>query len=398
MRKILWLSCLSYLVIGIAHIIGGSILEQLVTHYNVTYASGGQWIMNQFLGFLVGVLLGPTLSSRLGKRFTIVVAMGALTVAEALYSMLLPWDWMLIVAPLAGFGFGMIESVVGALVIELYKDSKATAMSKIETFFGIGALIIPLAAAFLIRNHIWEWSFPILTAISGITLLLWLSLSFGKNIDDQLAQPTKAQRKEASVTLKYTSKAIPFLIIAMAFFFLYVGMEMSFSNYLPSILIERTPLSESSAAGMLSLFWGFMVIGRMFCGILADRYGYIRYLVISMCGAVIAFIGIAIFEGTTAILIMTAISGLSFSGVFGIGLVYVNSCISGMTERTTSLLVACGGIGGALFPKLTGFVMDNYFVSATLSLIACIVAVMLVCMVAMMLVGRNRDLQQVTNS
>ena len=64
MRKILWLACLSYLVIGIAHIIGGSILEQLVTHYNVTYASGGQWIMNQFLGFLVGVLLGPTLSSR----------------------------------------------------------------------------------------------------------------------------------------------------------------------------------------------------------------------------------------------------------------------------------------------------------------------------------------------
>ena len=398
MRKILWLSCLSYLVIGIAHIIGGSILEQLVTHYNVSYASGGQWIMNQFLGFLVGVLLGPTLSARLGKRITIVVAMGALTVAEALYSMLLPWEWMLIVAPAAGFGFGMIESIVGALIIEMYKDAKASAMSKLETFFGIGALIIPLAAAFLIRNHIWEWSFPMLTAISGITLLLWLCLSFGKDIDDQLSRPTKAQRQEAGVRLKYTSRALPFLIISMAFFFLYVGTEMSFSNYLPSILIERTTLSESSAAGMLSLFWGFMVIGRMFCGILADRYGYIRYLAISMVGAVIAFIGIALFEGTTAILIMIALSGLSFSGVFGIGLVYVNSCISGMTERTTSLLVACGGIGGALFPRLTGWVMDKYMVSATLALIACIVAIMLICMVAMMLVGRNHDLQKVKSS
>lgn len=396
MRKILWLACLSYLVIGIAHIIGGSVLEQLINHYGVTYASGGQWIMNQFLGFLVGVLLGPTLSARLGKRATVVVAMGALTVAEAGYSLLLPWGWMLAIAPLAGFGFGMIESVVGSLIIDLYKDAKATAMSKLETFFGLGALCIPLAAAFLIRNHIWEWSFPILTAICGITLLLWLSLSFGKQVDEQISQPTKQQRQDKTLKVKYSSKALPFLIIAMVFFFLYVGMEMSFSNYLPSILIERTAISEASAAGMLSLFWGFMVIGRLFCGILADRYGYISYLIYSMIGAVIAFIGMAMLESTTAMLIMTALSGLSFSGVFGIVLVYVNTCISGMTERTTSLLVACGGIGGAVFPRITGWFMDTYNVFVTLTFIACLVTFMLICMAIMILVGRNRDLQQVS--
>src|SRR5690606_22977796 len=115
-KKILWLACLSYLVIGIAHIIGGSILEQIVTHYEISYAQGGQWIMNQFFGFLVGVLLGPHLSTRLGKRITIVIALGALTVAEAVYSLLPPWEFMLIVAPLAGFGFGMIESVIGAMI------------------------------------------------------------------------------------------------------------------------------------------------------------------------------------------------------------------------------------------------------------------------------------------
>src|SRR5690606_11801613 len=133
------------------------------THYEISYSAGGQWIMNQFLGFLVGVLLGPTLSAKIGQRLTIVIAMGALTFSEALYSLLLPWGWMLTVAPMAGFGFGMIESIVGALIIDLFKERKASAMSKLETFFGIGALFIPLAAAYLIKQNIWQWSFPILT-------------------------------------------------------------------------------------------------------------------------------------------------------------------------------------------------------------------------------------------
>lgn len=394
MRKILWLGCLSYLVIGIAHIIGGSILEQLVTHYEISYASGGQWIMNQFLGFLVGVLLGPSLSTRLGKRITIVIAFSSLTLAEAIYSMLPGWEWMLIIAPFAGFGFGMIESVIGALIIDLFKDQTATAMSKIETFFGLGALFIPLTAAVLIRYHIWEWSFPILTAISGLTLLLWLCLSFGKDLDAKISQPSKQERTTVLHKPKYQQRALPFLILAMIFFFLYVGVEMSVSNYLPSIMIERSGLSESSAASMLSLFWAFMVVGRVFCGVLADRYGYMKYLIVSMVVAVLAFVGMVFITQAWAQFAMIAISGLGFAGVFGIGLVYVNACLQGMTDRTTSLLVACGGVGGALFPKLTGWSMDHYNAAATINMVATLVAIMLTFMVVMMVVGGNRNLQE----
>jgi len=395
LKKILWLGCLSYLVIGIAHIIGGSILEQIVTHYEITYAQGGQWIMNQFFGYLVGVLLGPLLSARLGKRITVVIAFGSLTFAEAVYSMLPAWELMLVVAPLAGFGFGMIESVIGSLIIDLYKNQTASAMSRLETFFGLGALFIPLTAALLIRFHIWEWSFPILTAISGLTLLLWLSLSFGKEVDTVISQPSKQEGETGKpASAKYKARAIPFLVLGMIFFFLYVGVEMSVSHYLPSIMIERSGLSESSAASMLSLFWAFMVVGRLACGFLADRHGYIKYLIVSMVVAVLAFIGMVLLDHQYAQFAMIALSGLGFSGVFGIALVYVNACIKGMTDRTTSLLVACGGIGGALLPKLTGWLMDHYDAVLTVNYVAILVAVMLLFMVLMIFVGRNRNLQE----
>ena len=224
MRKLLWLGCLSYLVIGIAHVVGGAVLAQMIEYYRISYRDGGQWIMNQFLGFLVGVLFAPLLTAKLGKRMTVMLVMGALAVSEMLYSLLLPWGWMLTFAPFAGFGFGLTKAVVGAMIIDIAKNNKASAMSKLETFFGIGALLIPIAAAYLIRHNIWQVSFPILAAISGITFVLWLTMSFGQ-LDDQLGYQGKEGRPKDDDQsrirrmpggfLGYPPKALPFLLLAI---------------------------------------------------------------------------------------------------------------------------------------------------------------------------------------
>lgn len=402
MKKLLWLGCLSYLIIGVAHVVGGTILEQLIEYYSLTYKDGGQWIMNQFLGFLVGVLLAPSITTRIGKRGAVLLAIGILTLSEAAYSLLLPWGWMLAIAPLAGFGFGMTEAVVGAMIIDLAKNGKASAMSRLETFFGVGALLIPIAAAYLIQQNVWQVSFPILAAMSGITFVLWLTMSFGE-LDDQLgyipraaAEPGKANvaavvpsASESSAFFGYPRKALPFLLLSALFFMIYVGMEMSFSNYLPSILIVRSGVEESSAAAALSLFWGTMVLGRLFAGVLADRMGYSRYLLIATAGASVVFVFMAVMGQLSWMLVFVALSGLFFSGIFGIALVYANELIPGMTERTTSLLVACGGLGGAIFPRVTGWFMDQYNVQSTLWYISLLVVLMLLLLAAMLVLGRR---------
>lgn len=401
----MWLGCLSYLVIGVAHVVGGSILEQLMAYYGLTYKDGGQWIMNQFLGFLAGVLFAPSITARIGKRGAVLLAVGLLTLSEAAYSLLLPWGWMLAIAPLAGIGFGMTEAVVGAMIIDLAKDGKASAMSRLETFFGVGALLIPAAAAYLIQHHVWQISFPILAALSGITFVMWLTLSFGE-VDDQIAympnedkgRSGEAEREKLSVKgapgksafFGYPRKALPFLTLASLFFMIYVGMEMSFSNYLPSILIERSGVGEANAAAALSLFWGTMVFGRIFAGVLAERMGYSRYLLIATVGATIVFVMMALLGALSWMLVLVGLSGLFFSGIFGIALVYANVLIPGMTERTTSLLVACGGLGGAVFPRVTGWFMDTYNAESTLWYIGFLVLFMLLLLAAMLLLGRMR--------
>ncbi|GGG86978.1 MFS transporter [Paenibacillus radicis (ex Gao et al. 2016)] len=409
MRKLLWLGCLSYLVIGLAHVIGGAVLEQMMAKYGLSYRDSGQWIMNQFLGFLVGVLLAPTITSKVGKRGGVLIAIGLLTISEAAYSLLPPWGLMLAIAPFAGFGFGMTEAVVGAMVIDMAtQNGKASAMSRVETFFGIGAFLMPTMAGLLIRHDIWQLSFPVLAAMSGIMFILWLTMQFGGEIDDRISyhgrlgdqspspQGTAGMKQglsEAGVRkgglLGYHPQTLPFLLLGSLFFMVYVGMEMSFSNYLPSILIEQSNVAAANAPAALSLFWGTMIAGRLFAGRLADWAGYSRYLLFATAGAAVVFVGMALTGQLTTMIVLIGLSGLFFSGVFGIALVYANEQIQGMTERTTSLLVASGGLGGALFPRLTGWMMDRFGAGNTLWMLSASIILLFALLLVMLVLGRR---------
>jgi len=389
MNRLIWLGCLSYMVIGMAHVVAGAVLVPLIGAYGVEYGDGGQFIMNQFVGFLVGVLGAPLVTRRLGRRSALILALGCLTVAEAAYSLLLPWGWMLASAPLAGFGFGMTEAVLGAIIIEFVTDGKASAMAKLETFFGIGALVMPILAGLLIRADVWQMAFPIVTALSGITMLLWLTMSFGK-VDELIAyRAAAAADRPALKQARYAPAAWPLLLAGTLYFALYVGMEMSYSNYLPAILLERTDMSEAAASASLSVFWGLMVVGRMFAGRIADRSGYFRYLLISTAAGTGMLVMLALTGSAGASLLWIGLAGLLWSGVFAVALLYVNQYIPGMTERTTSLLIASGGVGGALLPRTTGWIMDHYGAVGTLWMIAAAASLLIALLGVMALTVRS---------
>ncbi|HUC94165.1 MAG TPA: MFS transporter [Paenibacillus sp.] len=383
MRKLIWLGCLSYLVIGMAHVVAGAVLIQVLDYYGLQYGDGGQWIMNQFLGFLFGVLAAPYMTRRVGRRNALLAALGALTAAEAAYSLLPPWEWMLTVAPVAGFGFGLTEAVLGAVIIEFVARRKAEAMTRLEVFFGLGALVMPGIAALLIDADVWQFAFPIVTGLAGITTLLWLTVSFGQT-DDLLAySPSSSAGAGVKRMARYSVATMPLLLIGTLYFAIYVGMEMSFSNYLPAIMKERTGMSEAAAASSLSIFWGMMVVGRLFSGRLAEWGGYFRYLLLSTAAgaAVMAFIALTGSGGFG--LVWIGLDGLLWSGVFAIGLLYVNERIAGMTEKTTSLLIAAGGLGGALMPRLTGSLMEQYDAGFTLWMLVVASSMLIVLLGAM---------------
>lgn len=56
------------------------------------------------------------------------------------------------------------------------------------------------------------------------------------------------------------------------FLFLYVGTEMSLVNFMPAIFIAKLGMTESAAALTVTFFWLAMSTGRLFAGVIAEKY------------------------------------------------------------------------------------------------------------------------------
>lgn len=416
MKRLILLGCFTYLMLGFGQLAIGAVMEPMVHSYDIRYGDGGRLVMNQFLGGMVGILFAPSLMRRLGKKAVLIGAIGIVAVAEFLYASLPPWHIMLLLAPFAGMGLGIAEAVVGSFVIDAAGAQANTAMSRLELFFGVGALLIPFAGAALIEAGEWRLSFGIVSGLSAVAVLLWFfwwpsamarsasslaspgeSAGNGDAVfhADSLDDDTAVVERQAERRAPSRGRAALILAACALFFAVYVGLEMSFIHYLPSILVKSNGVTEASATLTLSLFWGAMVIGRLCAGQLADRFGGSAYLLGTCGAAAILLILMTFFTGDASVFALTFALGLMMSGMFAISLVFANRAVPGATERTTSLLMACGGIGGALLPECAGWFLDHQGIGATRWLFAATSLTLLLVMLSAVLVssrsGRSRN-------
>ncbi|CAM4514118.1 MFS transporter [Paenibacillus macerans] len=357
MKRLIWLGCWSYLLIGLAHVVVGSLMPNLLEQYGKDYSAGGSLIFAQFAGFLVGVLVSPLLLAKFGKIYGLLIATGMLCTAEVCYSLLPPWEWMYAIGAVAGFGFGMIEAVIGTIILVAVTEGTAVAMSRLEVFFGLGALLMPVAAGFFIRAEAWRFSFLVVAGLAFIMLFAWGRGNFGE-FRGALYAKGKRQDKKGGWLKQYQGARGLLLAVFIVFFFFYVGTEMSFVNFLPSLLIEKLGLDKPTAAFSVTLFWIAMTCGRLVAGIIAEKISYSRYVLWS---CIVSFALIALFSltgGKVVTYILILLFGLFMSGLFSIALVFANKLLVGAEESTPSLLIASGGVGGAVLPLIMGKTMD----------------------------------------
>jgi FHS family glucose/mannose:H+ symporter-like MFS transporter len=185
---------------------------------------------------------------------------------------------------------------------------------------------------------------------------------------------------------RYSRRQLGLVYWCAAFFALYVGLEMSLVNFLPPIAMEKMNLDPATAAIGVTCFWAAMTAGRAYCGVLADHWGRRRYL-LAHCGAGLLFMaGLSLAGSLPAYYFAASALGLALSGLFGIALVFANEQAPGNEQKTTSLLVASGGIGGAFVPLFTGWWMDRFHAVAAppmLTVLAALVLVILLVLVAL---------------
>jgi FHS family glucose/mannose:H+ symporter-like MFS transporter len=396
------MGCLCYVLTGFTLVIVGSVLPELLAHYSKGYGDGGKLVLIQFIGLLGGVLSMPFMIRLVGRRWTVVTGLVCLSV-ETCFIVSPPWGITMPLLFVAGYGAGLVEASIGSLVLLAAKERPAAAMSKLEITFGAGALAMPFLVSWLIARDAWLFAFPVLGLCSLLLALVWAFLSFG-TLDRTLvrgaqtaevhAESRMAGKEVESPANRHKAGNLYVFVLCAMFFCLYGGSEVSIIHFLPSVFMEDRFASASAASLVVSVYWIGMVVGRTATGLLADRFGYYRFLLVSAVGAVIVLGVLAAGGGLRSGFALAFLVGLFMSGMFEIALIFANMQMPGQTDRTTSLLMAVNGSGGALLPYLSGWTMETFPAQATVWLLTGCMGLMLLFLVLIRQAGLFAGIRQ----
>jgi fucose permease len=348
----------AFVLVGISAGVAGVLLPAQILDYGVDKATVGLTFFTFSAGFmLAGATAGP-LVHRVGTRSALVIGGGLFALAGIYTGVRPPFVvFVLIVQVVLGFGIGVLESVLNAYLSE--QAEATTLLNRLHAFFGVGALVGPVVAAWMLTSVAWT---TVLLALGLACLPLvagfvWLYPS----------KPVQVQERRAG--LLATALRDPGIVLAAVFLAVYVGLEISVGNWGFSFMVGHFGQRGVVAGYTISGYWLGLTVGRFVISPFARKRQLPAATMTKAC-----LVGIAASAALTwaAPVATVAAAGFALLGFF-LGPIFPTT-MSIVPRLTSSRLVptAIGiingfsVIGGAVFSWLAGAIAQGVGVATLL--------------------------------
>jgi fucose permease len=328
----------SFAITGFALTMIGPSLSTLRDRTGSSIAEIGSLFLALQLGFIVGsVIAGRVLDRFDGHR---VYATGFLCVAAALLALPVANSLIALWGVMVAIGTASSISDVSANTLLMWHlgEHVGRAMNLLHFSFGVGALIAPLVVALGVDTA------ARLGGVIAVVMALW-ALS--------VPSPTAPQvrRDEQSTATRRV------LVIAAAFFFVYVGVEIGFAGWIHTYAGE-VGFSPRAATMITTGFWISFTSGRLFSAWVSGRIRPKVVMTVSGTATVVAAVVLTIAQGSPAGMWVGAIMiGLATAPQFPVMIAYLERRIQ-LSGSDTSWFMASAGMGGLAFPYAIGQMID----------------------------------------
>ncbi len=328
------------------------------------------------IGITVGTVISSLFSVRVIRRFgtggvtaaCVLLTGGALLAISFTQSFIV----LLLLAIPLGLGGGAIDAALNNYVALHYKASH---MSFLHSFWGVGATISPLIMShFLKQSGYWQGGYRFvsiiqlsLALIMFLTLPLWGKVPHAAN-DELLGGPIEIDNRAA---IKKSGA-----ILAVLSFFFYCAGEASVGLWAATYFVSVRGVDPSVAASWGSLFFFGIMGGRMISGLLAVR---VKERLLINVGLVIAVVGalmLALPLPQTFSLAGLLLFGLGCAPVFP-NLIHITPQRFGKnySQAIIGLQMASAYIGATLMPPIVGWIGQDFgFSWLPFYLLACLAA------------------------
>ena len=258
-----------FIVLGFPDGMLGVAWPSMMQQFQLQNAQMGTMLLVATTGFLLtsfnsGRLIGWFGIARLLVVSCIVRGVGLLGIALA------P-DWSLLVAAafLFGVGSGAIDGGMNTFFAMRVRSPRL--MNWLHASFGLGATVGPILLTSLFSLGLtWRWGYVLVATLQVLVGLVVLLRAGEWQMRAEEAVAAGASQRSTLATL-----ARPIVWINIAVFFFYAGIEVTAGNWSYSLFTEARGVPPELAGLLSSLYWGSFTVGRIFFGIVADRFSAI---------------------------------------------------------------------------------------------------------------------------
>jgi fucose permease len=381
-RRAVLVSYLAFVFVGISAGVSGVLLPAQMGSYGVDRAAIGVSFFTSSAGFMLAGMNVGALIGRLGMRAALAAGGGAYALAGFFVASRPPFTAFLLAQMVAGYGTGVLESALNVYLAGL--PQATTLLNRLHAFFGVGALIGPALAAWILGFAPWTVVWLVLAAacVPLIAGFVWAHPGRAQAAgapgpavapggaagpaDPRAADPAApapARGGTTAAALRDRGVQLGSLMLAV-----YVGLELSVGNWGFSYLVQARSLPESLAGYPVSGYWLGLTLGRFLISPVAARLGATTAAMMYACLAGITA------AAALAWLLPTA-PACAALGLLGFFLGPVFPTTMAIAPRLTparlvpagiGVMNAASVIGGSALPWLAGTLGQNAGMTALL--------------------------------
>ncbi len=369
-----WLAFYAFVSIGVNASIIGPALPTFAAQTGAPLEQVGLLFTPFALGYATSVFIISPIGARLGMRALLLSGATCLLVSLALLLLGQSLPLIYLGAYLLGLGQSGTQVGYNAMVGLLAGPNAARMLSRLNAFFGIGALAGPLFVSL-------GYS---LFGSASIALLLALVLSAPLLVGawvwrDAVAPPAvhnPANSASARLPLSQLLRQ-PVLWLLGAIASIYVSSEVAFSGWAAVYAERGSGVSAAQSALLVTVFFAAFTLGRYLTDLISR---WVKPPLIVSSAIVLTGIGLLLMialPGVFAINMAGAfVVGLAMSPIYPILISYGIRLFPRDATVVTGFLTSMAALVALVIPSLVGVVMTGQGVTAAWGLLLLIVAVL----------------------
>lgn len=377
-------ACIGICFFGVSMITLGAVLPELCEALSLSEADATGLTTLLPAGLLAGSLLFGPIVDRFGHKPVLVTC--CLLVDAALLAVALGRDaamlrWAIFAI---GLGGGALNGETNALVTEIYEGARrASRLSLLGVFYGIGALAIPLLLAWLSRSYDYN------TVLTGISAVLALGIVFcAVTRFPGAKQPQGFPLREAGKIITH-----PIMLVVALLLFFQSGVEGITNNW-SLMYLDSLGIGITDGRLALTAMLAGLTAARLVQSFLFSRVEPMRVLLASLLLTACGFAGLAMATGVWAAVISMAVIGAGLASTFPVMFGVLGERFPALSGTAFSVALTVALCGQTALNYTVGAVADKQGIGCFPPLAIVAVGAMLVLFAAVRILSRRKTAPQ----